>query len=416
MLATPITLPNGLLLPNRFAKSAMEEELGHLGAPTAAHINLYHRWSAGNPGLLVTGNVMVDRRAMTDPGAVFLEDESNLQPFRAWASAGRQGGNLFLMQINHPGRQIPKYLSERPVAPSAIGVEVPGGRGLFNTPRPLSDEEIREQIQRFARTASLAVEAGFDGVQVHAAHGYLISQFLSPLTNRREDRWGGSAENRARFLFEVLAAVRAVLPPGKALSVKLNSADFQRGGFTEEDALQVIRRLADYRVDLLEISGGNYESPAMMGGENADRGRRTAQREAFFLDFAEKARAVAPMPLMVTGGFRSRRGMDAALKFGAVDVIGMAKPFCLEPELPRRMLQGDLEEIHYPTRRLRTQAMSSLGVMASARTQIRRIANNQHPDPKLNILLNLVKDFLGTQLHAWRYRRWLRKNPGPQVT
>ncbi|SDK11074.1 NADH:flavin oxidoreductase/NADH oxidase family protein [Microbulbifer yueqingensis] len=413
MLATPVTLPNGLLLPNRFAKSAMEEELGRLGAPTDAHINLYHNWSSGNPGLLVTGNVMVDRRAMTDPGAVFLEDESNLQQFRAWASAGRQGGNLFLMQINHPGRQIPKYLCERPLAPSAVGVEVPGGRGLFNTPRPMSDEEIREQVRRFARTASLAVEAGFDGVQVHAAHGYLISQFLSPLTNRREDRWGGSPDNRARFLFEVLAAVRAVLPRGKALSVKLNSADFQSGGFAEEDALQVIARLAEFRVDLLEISGGNYESPAMMDGRGATSGRHTAQREGFFLEFAEKARAVAPMPLMVTGGFRTRRGMEEALKFGAVDVIGMAKPFCLEPLLPRKMLNGELTEVHYPTRRLRTQAMSSLGVMASARTHIRRIARNRRPDPGLNVVLNLVRDFLSTQLHAWRYRRWLRKNPGP---
>lgn len=163
----------------------MEEDLAELGAPGQGHPRLYRRWSEGGGGWLVTGNVMVDRQYPTGPRVVSLEEGAQLARFRRWAEAGRSGGNKFIMQVNNPGRQIPKYLCQEPVAPSAVGLEVPGGRGLFNAPRALTPTEVEEQIQRYVTRASLAVAAGFDGVQIHAAHGYLISQFLSPLANEQ---------------------------------------------------------------------------------------------------------------------------------------------------------------------------------------------------------------------------------------
>ncbi len=413
---TPLKLPNGISLPNRIVKSAMEEELARYGVPSEPMYRLYQRWSQGGAGLLITGNVMVDRRAPTDSGVAILENAQHLDAFKAWAKAGKKGGNPFIMQINHPGRQIPNFIVSEPVAPSAVGLEVPGGRGLFNAPRALSDTEVELLIERYVTTATLAMEAGFDGVQVHAAHGYLISQFLSPLTNLRTDKWGGSIEQRSRFLFEVLEQVRQAIGASAILSIKLNSADFQRGGFSEEDALWVVERLNKMDIDLLEISGGNYESPAMIGDQSAndpnDQNQLSAStqaREAFFLDFAAKAKAVAKMPVMVTGGFRSRQGVMEALSSGAVDAVGLAKPFCMEPDLPRKFISGELEAVSWPVKKLKNQAFNSLATMGWARAQIHRLAHGKAVEPKLGTISNLLRDIVKNQIHARQYRRWLKK-------
>lgn len=408
MHAQSLTLPNGVVLQNRIAKSAMEEDLAHQGAPGTEIATLYRRWAQGRPGLMITGNVVVDRRAPTDPRVMVLEDPTHRAAYQAWAQAGKSGGSVLLMQLNHPGRQIPKFLAREPVAPSAIGVEVPGGRGIFNRPRALTESEIHEQIARFAQAARLAVEAGFDGVQIHAAHGYLISQFLSPLTNQRDDAWGGPLENRARFLLEILRHTRQAIGPDKVLSVKLNSADFQRGGFDEDDAARVIQWLGD--IDLLELSGGTYESPAMMDRSAVPMAPRSAAREAYFLEFATRARALTHVPIMVTGGFRSHAGMHAALESGAVDVVGLAKPFCVEPDLPAKLLDGSLQHIEVPIRRLRNQAFDSLATMGWSRAQIHRMAAGLEPNLKLGTVSNLLVDALCTQIQALRYRRWLAQS------
>ncbi|HET9989164.1 MAG TPA: hypothetical protein VFQ65_11600, partial [Kofleriaceae bacterium] len=254
-LDAPLTLRSGATLPNRLAKAAMSEVLGDAtGAPTDALVRLYERWGRSGAGLLITGNVMVDRGGMGEPNNVVIVDDRDLARLRAWATAGQAHGARLWMQLNHAGRQSPRTLTPVPVAPSAIPMK--GFFGVFAKPRALEAHEIEALIARFAAAAVVARDAGFAGVQIHAAHGYLISQFLSSRTNRRDDAWGGDAARRSRFLLEIVRAIRAAVGPAFPIGVKLNSADFQRGGFTEEESLEVIRLLDAEGVDLLEVSGG----------------------------------------------------------------------------------------------------------------------------------------------------------------
>jgi len=207
---------------------------------------------------------------------------------------------------------------------------------IIRVPRALTQDEILEQIERFALTAAFAVQAGFDGVQVHAAHGYLISQFLSPLSNTRTDAWGGSPENRRRFLLETVRAVRKAIGPHKALTVKLNSADFQKGGLSEQESLDIALMLEAEGIDLLEISGGNYESPAQVGFAKGQE-----SRDAYFLNYAEQLRKVSKLPLMLTGGLRQAELMNRIVSDGTVDLVGLARPFAMHPDLAQRLLAGE---------------------------------------------------------------------------
>jgi len=205
----------------------------------------------------------------------------------------------------------------------------------------MDDAEIGQAIRGFASAAAFAKAAGFTGVQVHGAHGYLVSQFLSPLINRRSDRWGGALENRARFARTVLSEIRRVVGDGFPVGIKLNSADFQRGGFSELESMRVLRMLQEDGVDLVEISGGSYESRVMLD-------KAETSREAFFLDYAKRARAEVDIPMMVTGGFRARSIMESALASGALDVIGMARPFTNDPSVARDLLDGRCDRAEAP--------------------------------------------------------------------
>src|SRR6202795_5243743 len=267
-----LTLPNGSTLPNRIAKAAMEENMADAAhAPSAALMQLYRAWADGGAGLILTGNVMIDRRAMTGPGGVVLEDISQLEAFRNWARTARARGAQVWMQLNHPGRQIRKNLGQETWAPSAVPLDLGKHSKLFATPKAMTERDIHEVIARFANAARLGEQAGFSGVQIHAAHGYLISQFLSPLTNPRTDRWGGALENRARLLIHSDKAVRAAVSPSFSVAVNLTSADFQRGGFDAADAKCVVGMLNELPVDLVELSGVSYEAPAMQGSARDGR-------------------------------------------------------------------------------------------------------------------------------------------------
>ncbi|MFE4456474.1 NADH:flavin oxidoreductase/NADH oxidase family protein [Nocardia tengchongensis] len=337
-VGSPLTLPCGVTLPNRLAKAAMSEQLGEIdGAPSQTLTRLYSAWGRGGAGLLITGNVMIDRRAYVEPRNVTLEDDRHLEAVRNWARAGSRDGAVMVMQINHPGRVAVGPLHRRPVGPSALRPQVIGYN--LRKPRALSLDDIADLRRRYARSAELAVAAGFAGVQVHAAHGYLLSQFLSPLANQREDRYGGSAENRRRLLLEVIADVRAAIGPEAVLSVKLNSADFQRRGLEESESLDVALALEQAGIDLLEISGGNYEAPAMTGVVQDS----TREREAYFLRYAEDLRARSAMPLMLTGGIRTLGFMNDVLAQGAVDVIGLGRPFAVRPDVAADLLSGAAE-------------------------------------------------------------------------
>ena len=354
LLAQPLRLPCGATLPNRICKAAMTEGIADAQLrATERHVRLYRAWAEGGAGLLVTGNVMIDRRVLERPGNVAIDpatpDAEAMTRLRSWARAGTSNGNHLWMQISHAGRQSPWYITGQPLAPSAVQLNLMAN---YRRPRALREEEILDFIRRYARVARTAREAGFTGVQVHGAHGYLLSSFLSPVTNQRSDAWGGSLENRARFLLEAVKATRAAVGPDFPVGLKLNSADFQKGGFSSEECLQVVQWLNSSGLDLLEISGGTYEQPRLLGytGE-ADTAVDAAQapvtssstqrREAYFLEYATAIRKVAQMPLMVTGGFRTRAGMEQALAEGSVDVIGLGRPLCTDTEVPKRLLEGN---------------------------------------------------------------------------
>ncbi|WP_454883063.1 NADH:flavin oxidoreductase/NADH oxidase family protein [Sphingomonas oryzagri] len=339
MLDASLRLPCGQTLPNRLAKSATQEGLADPGGlPSASLWTLYRRWSLGGAGLLISGDVMVDRLHMERPGNVVVEGRAGLDALKAWAEAGTSNGNHFWMQINHPGRQTPLPFNPHPLAPSASIEGLPPR--AFGLPRAMTEQEIQDVINRFARTAAIARESGFTGVQLHAAHGFLISQFLSPLANLRNDHWGGSIENRARLLLQSINAIRAAVGSDFPISLKLNSADFQRGGFDIEGCLAVVAMLAGSSIDLLEISGGNVASLAMMGASSGAGTPRAAGREAYFANYARRIRPFARMPIMITGGFRSVAQMNSALASGLTEVIGLARPMCVDPEICAKILDG----------------------------------------------------------------------------
>ena len=260
------------------------------------------------------------------------------------------GGSQLWAQISHPGRQCPRLVNLTPLAPSEVQLNMVGN---FGRPRAATEADILDIIARFARTAALLKEAGFDGVQVHAAHGYLLSQFLSPRTNQRQDRWGGSLANRARLLLEVVRAVRRRVGPAIPISVKLNSSDFVKGGFTLDESIQVVRWLSEAGIDLLEVSGGTYEQLEFFKPRRPARfaTARAIARPCFW-NTPRPSRRRPRMPIMVTGGFRTLAGMEAALQEGHTDMIGLARPFCLDPDFPARMFAGQMDPLPVPEDRL----------------------------------------------------------------
>lgn len=350
-LSAPLTLPNGFVLKNRFCKSAMTEAMADASdSPTRAHNTLYGRWAKGGLGLQMTGNVMVDRRYLERPGNVVVEDESNLAALTAWSTAAQATDTSAWVQISHPGRQCPIIVNAKPLSPSSEKLNL---LGMFGKPRPMSEADITEAITRYGETARIVKKAGFDGVQLHAAHGYLISQFLSPITNQRHDDWGGSLSNRARFLRAVVAETRKQVGPDFPIGVKLNSADFQKGGFSLEECKQVARWLQEDGIDLLEISGGTYEEMSFATATEDDTPREsTRKREAFFLEYAREIRAEITVPMVVTGGFRNRTAMEAALSEDGIDMIGLARPLCVMPDGAAELISGTRDHIGITEARL----------------------------------------------------------------
>jgi 2,4-dienoyl-CoA reductase-like NADH-dependent reductase (Old Yellow Enzyme family) len=381
-LTESFTLPNGTVLPNRLAKAALSECLSSADfAPGDEIKTLYRRWAANGEGLTITGNVMVDRRNIGEPGNVVVEDKRHFDDLVEWANIVKSHGSVGLVQINHPGRQTPRTLVSHPVAPSAVAV--PGMAGTFAMPRELTHDEIEDIITRFATTARIVTEAGFDGVQIHGAHGYLVSQFLSPLANQRTDAWGGTPEKRMRFVLELVAAMRAAVGD-KVLAIKLNSADFQRGGFSEEESLNVVAALVAAGIDLLEVSGGTYSSAAMLGVDPTIR-ESTRQREAYFLDYALKVRAAHPeLPLMLTGGFRSASTMNEAVASGGIDLVGLGRSLTLQPDIPGALLDGSATHAAVPTHHTGIRLIDSLTELTYYTVNMWRMGSNKEPKPNRN--------------------------------
>ena len=393
-----LRLPCGAILKNRIGKSAMSEALGDPKHRADERLStLYRRWAHGGAGLLITGNVMIDPNSLGEPGnVVFFEGQENAS-FKDWARAGREVGTHCWVQLNHPGKQSPKFLSPNPVAPSAISLKPPLDK-MFNKPRALESTEIHQLIKAFAHAALVSKGAGFTGVQIHGAHGYLVSQFLSPLHNQRTDEWGGSLENRMRFVVEIYKAIRGVVGAEFPISIKLNSADFQKGGFTQAESMMVVETLSNLGMDLIEISGGTYEAPEMTGIHQKES---TKKREAYFLDYCEKVRARVKTPLMLTGGFRSSEGMQAALDSGACDVIGLARSVAINPDFPKEILEGkDVQSLVKPL----TTGVRALDNLIPLEVtwytlQLHRMAKGKDPVMNMSPLSSIVRTMvtMGTQ-------------------
>jgi len=400
-LSTPLTLPCGVILPNRICKSAMTEGVADVhDHATVGLENLYRTWSRGGTGLLISGNVMVDQRYLERPGNVVVEDRSGQDALKKWANAATDNGNQFWGQVSHPGRQCSRISSSRPLSPSDVQLHM---LASFAKPKPMTLDDIEDAIERYVTTSTILKESGFTGIQIHAAHGYLISQFLSPITNRREDDWGGSLENRARFLLTIVRKCRETLGSDYPISVKLNSADFQKGGFTLQESAQVAAWLSAEKIDLLEISGGTYEQVRLLGhdkesakSENPvlDKEVResTRLREAYFLKYAKTIQDSIDIPLMVTGGFRSRASMSEALSNNELDVVGIARPLCAHPNFSQQLLDAEIE--HAPDDKIKMgrgllgaasklnffRVINVQGEVAWHYQQIQRLAENKKPN------------------------------------
>lgn len=412
-LGAPLTLPSGQVLPNRMMKAALSEGLADdAGGPDGRLARLYSRWADGGYGLIITGNVMVDGRHLGEPGNVVVEDERHLAGLARWAKTAHDGGAKVWMQLNHPGRQAnPIAGAGSTVAPSPVGVSIPG----VPTPRELTREEISEIVRRFATAAGVAETAGFDGVQIHGAHGYLVSQFLSPLSNQRTDEWGGDVAGRARFLLEIVRGVRTTVRPEFGVGVKLNSADFQRGGFTEDDSRTVISMVAREPVDLIEVSGGSYESPAMMGRPLAPASTRA--REAYFLEYAETVRELAgDVPLAVTGGFRTRAAIVDAVVGGHCDIVGIGRPTAVDPEAARGLTDGGVSALTSPPVSLRVpnrlrQSAATIKTIEGAldlqwhTDQLHRMGAGLEPDAARPVWRTAITAVQRNGVDAFRNRR-----------
>jgi|TARA_B110000908_G_scaffold62549_1_gene75901 2,4-dienoyl-CoA reductase-like NADH-dependent reductase (Old Yellow Enzyme family) len=334
VLFKPLRLPCGVILKNRIGKSAMSDSLGDgTGHPTDEQNRLYQRWATGGVAVSIIGEVQATSNYAEKPGNLVLNAASDLAKFRKLAEYGGENDMELWLQLGHAGA-LSYVPTSRPKGPSDL--DLPSLHCVA-----LSLDEIHQLPSEFANTAMLAQEAGFGGVQIHAAHGFLLSQFLSPLFNKRSDEYGGTIANRMRLLLETVAQTRAAVGPHFPIAVKLNSSDQLEGGFEEEDALKVVAALDKSSVDLIDISGGTYFPGAKSASDGAGSG-------PYFIEFAKRARKMTTKPLMLTGGFKTRMQAEDVIESGAVDVVGLARALTLEPSLPNLWMLEQMPEPQFP--------------------------------------------------------------------
>lgn len=361
-LFAPLTLPCGVVLKNRIAKSAMSDSLGDgRGNPTPEQIRLYERWAMGGSAVAIIGEVQGDPRAAEKPGNLVLGPQSDQDMLRALTAAGATNGVQLWVQLGHAGAMTHPPIGT-PKGPSAL--DLPG-----LTCAALTLPEIAQLPAEFARTAHHAKAVGFGGVQIHAAHGFLLSQFLSPLFNKRSDAYGGALTNRMRLLFEVITAVRSAVGPEFPVALKLNATDQLDGGFAQDEALAVVKALDATSIDLIDISGGTYFPGAKSASDSAGDG-------AYFASFSTAARAVTTKPLMLTGGFKTSAQATAAIAEGTADMIGLARALVIDPDLPKTWQAGG-PDVRFP----RFTDPPEGGVTAWYTQQLTRIGHDQPPDP-----------------------------------
>ncbi|MDB4402081.1 NADH:flavin oxidoreductase/NADH oxidase family protein [Algibacter sp.] len=382
VLQEEMILPNGVILSNRIAKSAMSENLSNKHhEPTPILINAYKTWAQSGAGLLITGNIMIDSEAIGEPRNVVVKNRKNIEILKEWAESVKGTNTNLWAQINHPGRQAMEQINSSLKVPSAVPLKTGGRKKTTKkVPKVLSESEILEIIEAFANTSIILKEAGFSGIQIHGAHGYLVSQFLSPYTNIRKDKWGGTLENRSRFVVEVYRKIRERVGENFPVGIKLNSSDFQKGGFSEEESMEVVKTLSKEGIDLIEISGGTYEAPVMMG----KRKESTIKREAYFIDYIEKVRKITNTPLMLTGGFRTTSVMRSAITSNKLDIIGIARPFAVFPNIGNEIFNESRANFTTKIKKTGVKAIDGMMNIIWYESQIKRIGQGKKPNLELS--------------------------------
>lgn len=380
-LSTPLQLPGGATLRNRIAKAAMSEGLADASGHSTPRLEaLYAQWATSGAGLLISGNFQVDSLHIERAANVVIKDDSGDDQLKRLAEAGTSAGAHFWVQLSHTGRQVDSSINPLPLAPSAVEIEAfRGAGGNFNPPVAMTDDQINTAIHQFSFAAQSAKRAGFTGVQLQAAHGYLISQFLSPRTNQRTDQWGGSLQNRAKFLLEIIKAVRASVGADFPIGIKLNASDFIKGGFSHAECIELVGMLNSTSIDLIELSGGSLEQPKVVGVSVRDEGEpinlSKVKREAYFVEFAREIRETSKIPIMVTGGFREVSEMSDALTRGDLDVVGLARPFAADPKIPLRIMSGEVTRVPSPE-----SALNVMHIHPWNSIQIERMSEGLSPD------------------------------------
>lgn len=336
--------------PNRFIKGAMTERLSSWdpedlpkrGVPSKNLVNLYKCWGEGAIGVILSGNIMFEYDHLEAAGNPIVPRGSKyegerFEGFKAMATASKKHGCLAVGQVSHPGRQVESRIQKNPISASDVQLEGNIMGMTFCKPRAATEEDIANVIEGFAHAAEYLEKAGWDGIELHGAHGYLLAQFLSPTTNQRTDKYGGSLENRSRLIIEIAAEIRKRTSKNFIVGIKLNSVEFQDKGFNPEEAKAICKILEENSFDFVELSGGTYEKLAF-----GHQRESTKKREAFFMEFADLiAPVLTKTKVYVTGGFKTAGAMVGALQ--SVDGVGLARPLCQEPRFCADLLAGKVK-------------------------------------------------------------------------
>jgi 2,4-dienoyl-CoA reductase-like NADH-dependent reductase (Old Yellow Enzyme family) len=399
VLGAPLELPCGVVLKNRLVKAAMSDSLGDgAGRPTDEQVALYRRWANGGAALSLIGEVQVDHRYPEKPGNLVLGPRADDALLAHLAGAGSVDGAHIWPQLGHAGALAPRAIS-RPAGPSALNIQ-----GLQCDALTRSDVEALPMI--YARAAAHAQDVGFTGVEIHAGHGFLLSQFLSPLFNRRSDHYGGSIEARCRLLLSVVRKVRAEVGPEFAIAVRINSSDQLEGGLSEDDAIVAISLLGNEAVDLIDISGGTYFPGAPVSSDGRSSG-------PYFLEFARRARTVTDIPLMLTGGFKTRREAADAVATGATDLVGLARTMALDPDVPAKWCDPDGGDPEFP----RFDSPPVGGITAWFTMRLTALANGTEEsfEPTLSTALEAYESRDAQRIGTWEQAFETLERPAPNA-
>lgn len=335
ILFTPIKI-GPMTIKNRFVRSATHDFMAEEdGSVSKRQLELYRQLAEGNIGLIITGHAYVLPSGKASPRQIAIYDDKFIPGLKELTKIVHQSGARIILQLSHAGRQTKERICGcQPLAPSSIYEPV-----YQVWPREMTLQDIEEVIKAFVQATGRAKEAGFDGVQLHCAHGYLLSSFLSPYTNRRQDQWGGSLDNRTRIILEILKGIKTKIDPDFPILVKLNSSDYLPQGLDIEEAAQVAQKLEEAGVAAIEVSGGCAES----GKGSMWPGRRSEEEEGYFVPQATYIKTKLNIPVIGLGGLRTFRVMENFVASGKVDLVSMSRPFIREPDLILKFQRGEVQ-------------------------------------------------------------------------